>query len=117
MCPYCLAILGPYCRPHEEVKCPLKKASYCSTCGKGKHSQSECPQKVSITLNYIPSIKPVYDTIEFLITHNDIGYMRYLEMVEYKLSEISADSIDSNREIVREHLLTRGYTLVNPIIR
>ena len=112
MCPYCLPILGPYCKHHEESECPLKKAAYCSTCGKGKHSQVDCPEKVLRRLDAIPnSIRKPFTTKLYVLANNNDAYMAYLQNVSIEPSVI----LEENRLLVAKHLRTRGYVLVNPI--
>ena len=111
MCPICQPILGPNCRHHEIVNCPLRKAMYCSSCGKGKHFTVDCPRKLkSLKKMYIPSLKP--DAINsYMLPHKNNIYIEYLRLRDQKFDI----PIARNRQLVEEHLKGHGYVLVNPI--
>lgn len=112
MCRYCLSILGPHCKPHEESNCPLKKATYCSTCGKGSHMQINCPKKLLHRLDAIPNseINPPSAKLYILPNTND-AYMTYLQNVSIEPSVV----LEENSRLVAKHLLKRGYILTNPL--
>jgi len=111
MCPICLPILGSDCRPHNESKCPLQNAKYCSICGKGKHFMKDCPrQSKTIQKIYIPSIKP--EAINsYLLSNNNSVYIEYLR----SRGQTFTIPIAKNRQLVAEHLAKMGYVLTNPI--
>lgn len=111
MCPICLPTLGPNTRHHEIVNCPLQKAMYCSSCGKGKHFMKDCPRKVKSTKKiYISSLKP--EAINsYMLPHNNNIYIEYLRLRGQKFDI----PIVINRQLVEEHLKSHGYVLVNPI--
>jgi len=112
MCKYCLPILGQYCKSHTEDACPLKKAMYCSLCGKGKHSTTECSLKPTISQKkVIPSEKIVYTEKIYYMAHTNAGYIEYLQ----KHSIDFSSSIDGNHILVAKSLLESGYVLQNPI--
>ena len=110
MCIICNKILGPNCKPHEELACPLKKAMYCSNCGKGKHFTKECPLRSSANKSLdIPSIKPQAQRTYQLANKMDV----YLEYLRANGQDFGLTLV-KNRELTEKHLKTRGYVLVNP---
>lgn len=110
MCVVCAKILGPHCKPHEESACPLKKAMYCSSCGKGKHFTKDCPRRSSANKTpEIPSIKPQAQHTYQLSNKIDV----YIEYLRANNQEFGL-TLTKNRELVQKHLQTRGYVLVNP---
>jgi len=106
-CKYCTKILGPYCIPHEEISCPLKKASFCSICGKGKHVNSECmlAPRISKSKKSIDYEQVIYTEKAYMISETKQSYKGYKE-----LHGITND----NDKCVKKHLLERGFTPVHP---
>jgi hypothetical protein len=110
MCVICVKILGPHCKPHEESACPLQKAMHCSLCGKGKHFTKNCPLRSGANkTEEIPSIKPEAQRT-YLLSHKIDVYIEYLRVN----GQDFGPTLIKNRELVQNHLLTRGYVLVNP---
>jgi hypothetical protein len=111
MCNLCLPILGPNCRPHTEIDCPIKKAMNCSICGKGKHFMKDCPLKSENIKNiYMPSIK-LNTSNTYNLSNKNTVYIEYLRSRGQQF-EIP---IAINRKLVQSHLLKNGYILANPI--
>ena len=112
MCPKCLSVLGPHCRPHAEENCPLIKSATCSVCGKGKHFQKDCPLKATVSpTKDIPNI-PIKDLTKiYYMAHSSAVYIEYLQLWGIEITT----NILRNRAIIAKHLLENGYTLVNPI--
>jgi hypothetical protein len=111
MCKFCVSVLGPHCKPHNENECPLKKSSYCSLCGPGKHFSKDCPMKPKKISVYIPSIKSIIkDKIYYLSNSNEV-YIEYL-----RFHNLSFDmTLAKNKLLIQIHLQSKGYTLRNPI--
>lgn len=111
MCKICLPILGPNCRPHTELECPVQKAMNCSICGKGKHYMKECPLKSENVNNiYMPSVKTnAINT--YILSNKNTVYIEYLR----SRGQAFDIPIIINRKLVQAHLIKKGYILVNPI--
>jgi len=110
MCNTCYKILGPHCKPHEESACPLRKAMYCSICGKGKHFTNDCPLRSNANdTKVITSVKCEAKNT-YSLQHKIDVYIDYLRANNQEFGS----TLLLNRNLVERHLLTRGYILVNP---
>jgi hypothetical protein len=107
MCPNCESILGPNPRPHSESKCPLKKASFCSICGKGKHVNSECTlaSKLSNSAKTIQSVKVSNSPNLYIISGTKKSYSSYKDLHGLSSEEIKR---------IKEHLSERGFIIALP---
>ena len=111
MCKFCDPVFGKTVRKHAENECPLKQASYCCLCGVHGHFVDTCPNKPKVaipqTFKAEPSVPATKRTRHYWLGDNVDAFLEYLKLHR----QDSAASKDGNRELVREHLAKRGYTL------